>query len=76
MRETPPIIQDGILTSQLDGHSVQVVVDSADWYGWLETASTFTFRGEDGSFTAPKERAGNRRGRAYWRASCTRQGQV
>jgi predicted ATPase/DNA-binding CsgD family transcriptional regulator len=76
MRETPPIIQDGILTYQLDGQAAQVMVDSADWYGWLETASTFTFRSESGSFTAHKERAGNRRGRSYWRAYCTRQGQL
>src|SRR5215467_12368171 len=76
MRETPPIIQDGILTYQLDGQPAQLVVDSADWYGWLEAASTFTFRSKDGSFTAHKERAGNRRGRSYWRAYCTRGGQL
>jgi predicted ATPase/DNA-binding CsgD family transcriptional regulator len=76
MAQTPPIIQDGILTYQLDGQAAQLVVDSADWYGWLEAASTFTFRSESGSFTAHKERAGNRRGRAYWRAYCTRQGQL
>jgi predicted ATPase/DNA-binding CsgD family transcriptional regulator len=76
MAQTPPIIQNGILTYQLDGQPAQVVVDSADWYGWLEAASTFTFRSEDGSFTAHKERAGNRRGRLYWRAYCTRQGQL
>ncbi len=76
MAQTPPIIQNGILTYQLDGQPAQVMVDSADWYGWLETASTFTFRSEHGSFTAHKERAGNRRGRSYWRAYCTRQGQL
>src|SRR6266581_3550077 len=76
MTQTSPIIQDGILTYQLDGQPAQVVVDSADWYGWLETASTFTFRSEDGSFTAHKERAGNWRGRAYWRAYRTQQGQL
>ena len=48
MTQTSPIIQDGILTYQLDGQPAQVVVDSADWYGWLETASTFTFRSEHG----------------------------
>jgi predicted ATPase/DNA-binding CsgD family transcriptional regulator len=76
MRETPPIIQDGILTYQLDGQSAQLVVDSADWYGWLAAASTFTFRSEEGLFTAHKEQAGNRRGRAYWRAYCTWQGRL
>jgi predicted ATPase/DNA-binding CsgD family transcriptional regulator len=76
MAQTPPIIQDGILTYQLDGQPAQLVVDSADWYGWLEVASTFTFRSEDGSFTAHKERAGNRRGRPYWRAYCTQHRQL
>src|SRR5216683_227267 len=76
MAQTPPIIQDGILIYQLDGQSAHLVVDSADWYGWLEAASTFTFRSESGSFTAHKERAGNRRGRSYWRAYGTRQGQL
>jgi predicted ATPase len=76
MRETPPIIQNGILTYLRDGQAAQVVVDSADWYAWLQAASTFTFRGELGSFTAHKERAGNGRGRAYWRAYRTRQGKL
>ncbi len=76
MAQTPPIIQDGILTYQVDGQPAQLVVDSAGWYGWLETASTFTFRDEQGSFTAHKERAGNRRGGPYWRAYCTRQGRL
>ncbi len=76
MAQTPPIIQNGILTYQLDGHPAQLVVDSADWYGWLEATSTFTFRSEHGSFTAHKERAGNRRGRSYWRAYCTRNGRL
>ena len=76
MAHPPPIIQDGILTYQLGEQAAQLVVDSANWYGWLETASTFIFRREDGSFTAHKERAGNRRGRSYWRAYRTRQGQL
>jgi len=76
MAQVSPIIQDGILTDLRDGSSVQIVVDSSDWYAWLQTASTFTFRGEHGSFTAHKERAGNRRGRAYWRAYRTWQGKL
>ncbi len=68
MAQVSPIIQDGILTDLREGSPVQIVVDSSDWYAWLQTASIFTFRGEHGSFTAHKERAGNRRGRAYWRA--------
>jgi hypothetical protein len=76
MAQTPPIIQDGILTDLRDGSPVQIVVDSSDWYAWLQTASTFTFRGEEGLFTAHKERAGNQRGRAYWRAYRTWQGKL
>jgi predicted ATPase/DNA-binding CsgD family transcriptional regulator len=76
MAQAPLIIQDGILTDLRDGSPVQIVVDSSDWYSWLQTASTFTFRGEHGTFTAHKERAGNRRGRAYWRAYRTWQGRL
>jgi predicted ATPase/DNA-binding CsgD family transcriptional regulator len=68
MAQVSPIIQDGILTALRDGSAVRIVVDSSDWYAWLQTASAFTFRGEQGLFTAHKERAGNQRGRAYWRA--------
>jgi len=76
MAQTPPIIQDGILTDLRDGSPVQIVVDSSDWYAWLQTASIFTFRCEHGSFTAHKEHAGNRRGGAYWRAYRTWQGKL
>ena len=63
MAQSPPIIQDGILTYLRDGSTAQLVVDSSDWYTWLQTASTFTFHSERGSFTARKERAGNQRGK-------------
>lgn len=76
MTRTSPIIQDGLLTYHLGEKTAQVMVDSADWYGWLKGASTFTFRSEQGSFTAHKERAGNRRGRPYWRAYHTRHGRL
>ncbi len=76
MAQVSPIIQNGILTDLRDGSPVQIVVDSPDWYDWLQTASTFTFRGEEGLFTAHKERAGNRRGRAYWRAYRTWHGKL
>jgi predicted ATPase len=76
MAQVSPIINDGILTGLRDGSPVQIVVDTSDWYAWLQTASTFTFRGEEGLFTAHKELAGNRRGRAYWRAYRTLQGKL
>jgi hypothetical protein len=76
MAQVSPIIQDGILTDLRDESPVQIVVDSSDWYAWLQTAPTFTFRDEHGSFTAHKERAGHRRGRAYWRAYHTWHGKL
>jgi hypothetical protein len=76
MVQTSPIIEDGVLTYQQDGHTTQLVVDSPDWYAWLQTASTFTFCSEHSSFTAHKERAGNRRGRPYWRAYHTWKGKL
>jgi len=76
MAQVSPIIQDGILTDLRNESPVQIVVDSSDWYAWLQTASTFTSRSEGALFTTHKERAGNRRGRAYWRAYRTWQGKL
>ena len=76
MAQTPPIIHDGILTYQQDGHPAQVVVDSPGWFAWLQNASTFTFCSQYGNFTVHKERAGNQRGRLYWRAYQTRNGKL
>ena len=76
MAQVSPIIQNGILTDLRDGSPVQIVVDSSDWYAWLQTASTFAFRSEEGLFTAHKERAGHRRGEPYWRAYLKRGGKL
>src|SRR2546423_8835149 len=76
MAQAPPIILDEVLIYQQDGSSAQVIVGSVRWYAWLETASTFTFRSEQGHFTARKERAGNRRGKPYWRAYQKRGGKL
>jgi predicted ATPase/DNA-binding CsgD family transcriptional regulator len=76
MTQTPPIIQDEVLTYQQNDSTAQVMVGSTGWYAWLETASTFTFRSGQGSFTARKERAGNRRGEPYWRAYRKRGGKL
>jgi hypothetical protein len=40
MAQDSPIIQDGILTYQLDGSPVQIAVDSADWYACRESGTT------------------------------------
>jgi hypothetical protein len=76
MAQRPPIVKDGLLTYPQGGSSAQVEVDSADWYTWLETASSFTFRSEYGSLAERKEQVGNRRGSLYWRAYCTREGKM
>ena len=55
MAQRSPIIQDGILTYLRNGSPVQIALDSSDWHAWLQTASTFTFRDEQGGFTAHKE---------------------
>src|SRR5579859_1818909 len=70
------IIQDGILTYQRNEQVAQAVIGSLEWESWLETASSFTFDSPTGGFTARRERAGNQRGRAYWRAYCWRQGKA
>ena len=76
MAKTPPIVKDGILTYYQHGSFVQVELDSSTWYTWLETAASFAFRSEYGSFTARQERAGNHRGSPYWRAYCMREGKL
>src|SRR3989442_14808982 len=76
MAQTPPIVKDGILTYQRNGKSAQLVVNSSDWFAWLEAASTFTFCSEYSHFTARKERAGHQRGKPYWRAYHTWDGKL
>jgi LuxR family transcriptional regulator, maltose regulon positive regulatory protein len=65
---TSGVVQNGRLVYEQDGQRVTATVDSPSWYAWLETATTFTFTCEEGTFTAHKARAGNQRGSWYWRA--------
>jgi hypothetical protein len=76
MAPTPPLVQGEQLIYRQDGQSAQVKVGSAAWFRWLETASTFTYRSEHGTFTARLERAGNKRGGTYWRAYRKRAGKL
>ncbi len=66
------VVQAMILTYQLDEGEATTEVGSTAWFQWLEQATTFRFRNEVGHFTAHKTRAGNQRGRTYWRATCRR----
>jgi DNA-binding CsgD family transcriptional regulator len=61
-------VHNDTLTYSQDGQKVIIQVGNASWYAWLETATTFTFSSEEGTFTAHKARASNKRGGWYWRA--------
>ena len=73
---TTGMVQGGILTYQQDEGAATAAVGSAPWFGWLEQATSFTFRDDAGHFTAHKTRAGNQRGGAYWRATRRRHGRL
>src|SRR5579884_2541033 len=63
-----PTIQGETLIYRQDGQEQVLTVDTAAWFAWLETASTFSFVSETGSFTARREQAGHKRGGWYWEA--------
>src|SRR5690242_10933488 len=64
----PPVVQDAILTYRQGEQQVQLAVDSAGWFAWLETASSFAFASAMGHFTARREQSGHQRGGWYWKA--------
>lgn len=72
MARTTPTVRDGRLSYQRDGQVYQLQVDTPDWFAWLETATSFTFSSGEGSFTARREQAGNKRGGWYWKAYARR----
>jgi LuxR family maltose regulon positive regulatory protein len=63
-----PTVQGETLVYRQDGQEQVLTVDTAAWFAWLETASTFSFVSETGSFTARREQAGHKRGGWYWKA--------
>jgi LuxR family maltose regulon positive regulatory protein len=63
-----PTVQGETLVYQQDGQEQTLTVDTAAWYAWLETASTFSFVSETGNFTARREQSGHKRGNWYWKA--------
>ena len=63
-----PIVQGQTLVYRQDGQEQVLTVDTAAWFSWLETASTFSFVSEEGRFTARREQAGHKRGGWYWKA--------
>src|ERR1051326_1868044 len=76
MAKMTPIVQGGTLVYQQQGHDQVLVVGTPDWYTWLATASAFAFIGAEGTFTARKERAGNKRGGWSWNAYRTQRGKL
>ena len=73
---TAGAVCNGCLVYEQQGQNMVVLVDTPSWYAWLETATTFTFTCEQGTFTAHKARAGNRRGGWYWRAYRRKRGRL
>src|SRR2546430_3847520 len=71
-----PTVQGETLVYRQDGQEQVLTVDSAAWFAWLGTASTFSFVSETGSFTARREQAGHKRGGWYWKAYRKQHGQL
>ena len=73
---TAGAVRDGCLVYEHQGQRVVVLLDTPSWYTWLETAASFTFTSDEGTFTAHKAAAGNRRGGWYWRAYRRKRGRL
>ena len=65
-----PIVVSGILYT--DDVFTGTAVGSPAWFAWLDTASSFFFKGKTGTFTAHRER--RQRGGLYWVAYRRRSG--
>lgn len=74
-RLTPTIRETTLLFPEKD-QAISILVGSEQWFSWLheETSTIFSFHALNGSYTARKERAGNRRGGWYWKAYRKHQG--
>jgi LuxR family maltose regulon positive regulatory protein len=65
MARSTPRVEGGALQG-LNDEAGAIAVGTPAWYAWLEQATTFAFTGEQGNFTARKERSG--RSGWYWKA--------
>jgi LuxR family maltose regulon positive regulatory protein len=61
-------VEQGTLTLRRPDGEHTIAVGSPAWFGWLETATAFTFASSYGTFTARRERSSSGRGDWYWRA--------
>ncbi|GHO98201.1 hypothetical protein KSF_082490 [Reticulibacter mediterranei] len=68
------IVSGTMLISQEEAQ--EIAVNSPAWYGWLERAHSFSFKSNEGTFTAHKARPTNQRGGWYWYAYRRRHGQL
>ena len=73
MARTTPRVEDATLVAASSAAEA-IVVGTPAWYAWLEQATTFTFVGESGRFTARKEHRGHTGW--YWKAYRKRAGVV
>ena len=76
MAHSTPFIRFDTLHFQQNEQQHSLRVGTPEWYDWLNNFPTFAFSSENGSFTARKETAGNRRGGSYWKAYRTRNGKL
>lgn len=72
MARAGPRVDGGVLL--LQGDADAIVVGTPEWLAWLDAATVFRFAGENGSFTARKERGG--RTGHYWRAYIAQGGEL
>src|SRR3954447_19272574 len=70
MARSTPIIQNNRLLLTKADQTLTIPVGSGPWFEWLsqESSTIFYFHSPEGSYTARKENAGNRRGGWYWKA--------
>ena len=66
MAGTTPTVHGELLTWRAAGADHTLNVGSADWFAWLEGATSFAYQDSAGRFTARKER--RQRGGWYWKA--------
>src|SRR4051812_31733242 len=71
---TKAVVSGTMLISQEEAQ--EITVDSPAWYGWLERAHSFSFKSDEGTFTAHKARPANQRGSWYWYAYRRRHGRL
>jgi LuxR family maltose regulon positive regulatory protein len=67
-KPTEYLVQDDAYVYEPHIATPLFAVETPTWYAWLEQTSVFTFQGQQGLFTARKERVANGRGAQYWRA--------